>query len=167
MANQQLRQSGLNITNPRLKILLRKAGLKITGPRLKILKILEEQAALTRHLSVEDIFKILVDMKEDVGLATIYRVLTQFESVDLVTRQNFEGGHCVFELNQGSHHDHLVCIKCNHIEEFIDPIIARQQQMIANQFGFRMTDYTLTLYGICVHCHSTISKQSDADLPSS
>lgn len=128
---------------------LRELGLKVTAPRLKILKILEEQASTARHLSAEDIYEAA---NKDIGLATIYRVLTQFEAAGLVTRQNFEGDYSVFELNQGTHHDHLVCVKCGHVEEFIDEIITQQQHNIANRAGFTMTDYNLTVYGICSNC---------------
>src|SRR5205085_7231216 len=97
------------------QIELKKAGLKITGPRIKILQIL---AGSARHMSAEDIYKVLLDMGEDVGLATVYRVLTQFESAGIIIRHHFEGGHSVFELDDGKHHDHLVCVKCGRIEEF-------------------------------------------------
>lgn len=129
---------------------LKKAGLKVTGPRVKILHILETQTA--RHLSAEDIYKILLEMGDDAGLATVYRVLTQFESAGLVIRHNFEGGHSVFELDDGEHHDHLVCVKCGHVVEFVDPIIEKQQQMIADTMKFRMTDHSLNIYGICEDC---------------
>src|SRR6185312_3800878 len=121
---------------------LREVGLKVTVPRLKILKILEEQAASTRHLSAEDIYKILLAANEDIGLATVYRVLTQFEAAGLVTRQNFEGGYAVFELNQGGRHDHLVCVKCGCVEEFVDNQLVQRQQVIAQRAKFEMTDYT-------------------------
>lgn len=129
---------------------LRKAGLKVTLPRLKILKILEESN--TRHVSAEDVYRILLDSGEDVGLATVYRVLTQFESAGLVKRQNFEGGHSVFELEQGEHHDHLVCVKCGRIDEFVDKTIEERQAKIAGNAGFEMTDHSLNIYGICPAC---------------
>ncbi len=129
---------------------LKEAGLKITLPRLKVLQILEQ--AGDRHLSAEAVYKTLLDMGEDVGLATVYRVLTQFEAVGLVTRQNFEGGHSVFELDQGEHHDHLVCIKCGRVEEFFDETIEERQQLIAEKAGYEMTDHSLNIYGICADC---------------
>lgn len=129
---------------------LRKAGLKVTLPRVKILQLLENSE--TRHLSAEDVYKALIEADEDVGLATVYRVLTQFESAGLVMRHHFEGGHSVFELSTMEHHDHLVCNKCGLVEEFYDEIIERQQEMVAEKFGFEITDHSLYLYGICGTC---------------
>ena len=129
---------------------LRKAGLKVTLPRIKILEILERTAA--RHASAEDVYRILLESGDDVGLATVYRVLTQFEAAGLVTRHNFEGGHSVFELSQGEHHDHLVCVKCGRVEEFIDEIIEQRQRMIAEEANFKMTDHALNIYGLCPAC---------------
>lgn len=129
---------------------LRKAGLKVTVPRLKILEILAN--APRHHLSAEDVFRILLESGEEVGLATVYRVLTQFEAASLVTRHNFEGGHSIFELNQGTHHDHLVCIKCGRVEEFIDEVIEEHQKVIAKKAGFKITDHSLTIYGTCSAC---------------
>lgn len=129
---------------------LKNAGLKITLPRLKVLQILEQSPK--HHLSAEDVYKALLDMGEEVGLATVYRVLTQFESSGLVTRHNFEDGYSVFELCQGDHHDHLICIRCGSVEEFIDEIIEQRQQMIAHHSNFIMTNHSLTIYGICPHC---------------
>lgn len=129
---------------------LRDAGLKVTLPRVKILQILEN--ADIRHLSAEEIYKALLNSGEDVGLATVYRVLTQFEGAGLVTRHNFEGGHSVFELNQGEHHDHLVCEQCGLVEEFVDDVIETRQQDIAKAKGFRITDHSLNIYGICGKC---------------
>ncbi len=131
---------------------LKKLGLKVTGPRIKILKILEERES--HHLSAEDVYRILKEGNEDVGLATVYRVLTQFESAGLVTRHNFEGGYSVFELNEGEHHDHLVCIKCGHVEEFIDDNIEQRQREIAENAGYQMTDHSLNIYGICAKCNA-------------
>lgn len=131
---------------------LKEAGLKITLPRIKILRILE--TAEKRHLSAEEVYRILIESGDDVGLATVYRVLTQFESADLVTRHNFEGGHSVFEINQGKHHDHIVCLKCGHIEEFVDDIIETRQVSIAEQKGFKMIDHSLNIYGLCPDCQS-------------
>lgn len=129
---------------------LRNAGLKVTLPRVKILEILE--SAKNHHLSAEDVYRILLDGNEDIGLATVYRVLTQFEAAGLVTRHHFEGGHSVFELNQGDHHDHLVCVKCGRVEEFVDEVIEGRQEEIAKRSGFRMTDHCLYIYGVCPKC---------------
>ena len=129
---------------------LKNAGLKITIPRLKVLQIFEQSP--NHHLSAEDVYKALLETGEDVGLATVYRVLTQFETAGLVSRQNFEGGFSVFELNQGTHHDHLVCVKCGLIEEFVDEIIEQRQKTIAEQAQFQMTDHALNIYGICPSC---------------
>lgn len=129
---------------------LRKAGLKVTLPRVKILQLLESSE--TRHLSAEDVYKGLIEADEDVGLATVYRVLTQFEAAGLVERHHFEGGHSVFELMSVDHHDHLVCSKCGEIEEFYDEVIELQQEKIAAKFGFEITDHSLYLYGICKQC---------------
>jgi len=129
---------------------LREAGLKITVPRMRVLHILEQSKE--HHLSAEDVYKALLDTGEDVGLATVYRVLTQFEAAGLVTRHNFEGGYSVFELSQANHHDHLVCLSCGRVEEFVDEIIEQRQQLIAEQAGFKMSDHALNIYGICAPC---------------
>ena len=129
---------------------LKEAGLKITMPRLKILQILEQSA--DHHLSAEDVYRSLSNMGEDVGLATVYRVLTQFEAAGLIHRHNFEGGYSVFELSQGEHHDHLVCVKCGRVEEFVDEMIEQRQKKIAERAGFKMTDHALNIYGLCPEC---------------
>ena len=129
---------------------LKNAGLKITLPRLKVLNILEESH--DHHLSAEDVYKALHRSGEDVSLATVYRVLTQFEKAGLVSRHQFESGHAVFELSQGSHHDHLVCVQCGLVEEFIDEFIEKRQEEIAYQNHFQMTAHSLTIYGICERC---------------
>ncbi len=129
---------------------LKKAGLKVTLPRVKILEILEK--AKDHHLSAEDVYRVLLESSEDIGLATVYRVLTQFEEAGLVIRHNFEGGHSIFELDHGRHHDHLVCVKCGRVEEFVDPIIEERQQEIANKAGYAITDHSLNIYGICGIC---------------
>lgn len=126
---------------------LRKVGLKVTLPRMKILEILEKSSE--PHLSAEDIYRILLESEEEIGLATIYRVLTQFEGAGLVIRHHFEGGQAVFELERGKHHDHLICIKCGKIVEFVNPAIEEQQQKIAEQEGFKITDHSLIIYGEC------------------
>ena len=123
---------------------LRKAGLKITLPRLKILEILEKSRS--RHLSAEDIYKDLLQSGEDIGLATVYRVLTQFESAGLVTRHNFEGGHSIFELDDGDHHDHMVCVDTGEVTEFVSEEIERLQHDIAEKHGFELIDHKLVLY---------------------
>ena len=126
---------------------LRKVGLKVTLPRVKILEILEVQGEC--HLTAEDVYKALLDSGEDIGLATVYRVLTQFEAAGLVKRHNFEGGSAVFELHDGSHHDHIVCQDCGHVEEFLDETIEKRQRAIAEERGFVIEDHSLTLYGSC------------------
>jgi Fur family ferric uptake transcriptional regulator len=123
---------------------LRKAGLKITLPRLKILEILE--GAKLRHMSAEDIYKELLKSGEDIGLATVYRVLTQFEAAGLVTRHNFEGGHSVFELDDGDHHDHMVCVETGDVIEFVSEEIERLQHEIAEKYGYELLDHSLVLY---------------------
>lgn len=123
---------------------LRKAGLKVTLPRLKILEILAGDG--TRHLSAEDIYKELLETGEDIGLATVYRVLTQFESAGLVTRHNFEGGHSVFEVFEGEHHDHMVCVETGDVVEFINEEIERLQKEIAKAHNFELIDHSLVLY---------------------
>ena len=127
---------------------LRKAGLKVTRPRLKILEILESTA--TRHMSAEEIYKRLIESHEDIGLATVYRVLTQFEAAGLVSRHHFEDGMAVFELNQGAHHDHIVCMDCGHVEEFVDSSIEERQEAIADRHGFLIREHSLVLYGHCL-----------------
>lgn len=129
---------------------LRKAGLKVTLPRVKILQILESSD--NKHLSAEDVYKALIEAEEDVGLATVYRVLTQFESAGLVMRHHFEGGHSIFELTSVDHHDHIVCNNCGKVEEFFDELIEGQQEQIAKKYGFKITDHSMYLYGICQEC---------------
>ena len=123
---------------------LRKAGLKVTLPRLKILEIFE--SANLRHMSAEDIYKELIDSGEDIGLATVYRVLTQFEAAGLVTRHNFEGGHSVFELDDGEHHDHMVCVESGDVVEFFNEDIERLQREMARKHGYELLDHNLVLY---------------------
>ena len=123
---------------------LRKAGLKITLPRLKILAILENSER--RHLSAEDIYKELLDAGEEIGLATVYRVLTQFEAAGLVARHNFEGGSSVFEFDDGEHHDHMVCVETGDVIEFLNNDIERLQHEIAEEFGYEIVDHSLVLY---------------------
>ncbi|GAB5498506.1 MAG: ferric iron uptake transcriptional regulator [Pseudohongiellaceae bacterium] len=129
---------------------LRKAGLKVTLPRVKILQILDNSE--NKHMSAEDVYKALIEADEDVGLATVYRVLTQFETAGLVMRHHFEGGHSVFEIDSVDHHDHIVCNKCGKVEEFYDEVIENQQEKIARKFGFKITDHSMYLYGLCADC---------------
>ncbi len=129
---------------------LKRAGLKATLPRLRILEILE--AGSERHVSAEDVYRALLAAGESVGLATVYRVLTQFEQAGLVIRHNFDAGSAVFELAAGEHHDHLVCVRCNRVTEFVDETIERRQRRIAVENGFTMTDHSLIIYGVCTDC---------------
>jgi Fur family transcriptional regulator, ferric uptake regulator len=126
---------------------LKNAGLKSTLPRLKILGLFE--SAQERHMSAEDVYKLLLSTGDDVGLATVYRVLTQFEHAGLLVRQNFEGGKSVFELNQGKHHDHIVCLQCGHVEEFYDTTIESRQKKVAAELGFEVHDHSLQIYADC------------------
>lgn len=126
---------------------LRKVGLKATLPRLKIWDIFANEDS--RHLTAEDVYKVLLANGEDIGLATVYRVLTQFEHAGILMRHHFEGGKAVFELNQGEHHDHLVCIDCGKVVEFVDPEIERRQKEIADQYGFTVHDHAFYLYAEC------------------
>lgn len=126
---------------------LRKAGLKVTLPRIKILEILG--TATPRHMSAEDIYRRLLETHEDIGLATVYRVLTQFEAAGLVTRHHFEGATAVFELNEGEHHDHIVCVDCGRVAEFMDATIERRQREVAREAGFELSDHAMILYGRC------------------
>jgi len=129
---------------------LKNAGLKATLPRLKILNFLEESKV--RHMSAEDVYKAMLESGEEISLATVYRVLTQFEQAGLVTRHHFEGGHSVFELDQGEHHDHILCVKCGRVDEFVDSMIEERQRKIADEKGYVMTDHSLYIFGICKKC---------------
>ncbi len=126
---------------------LKNTGLKVTAPRLKVLDIFQRSAA--RHLSAEDVYKALLAEQMDIGLATVYRVLTQFEQAGILARSHFETGKAVFELNEGSHHDHLVCLDCGRVEEFFDSKIEERQRKIAEEKGFVLADHALSLYGHC------------------
>ena len=123
---------------------LKKAGLKVTLPRVKILQILE--GAGDRHMSADDVYRTLLDQGEDVGLATVYRVLTQFETAGLVQRLHFEAGTAVFELAKGDHHDHMICLETGKVIEFVDPIIEKRQREIAEEHGFDIEDHSLIIY---------------------
>lgn len=127
---------------------LRRAGLKATVPRMRILDILA--GSTNRHLNAEDIYRRLLEQHEDIGLATVYRVLTQFESAGLVTRHHFEDGMAVFELNQGEHHDHIVCLDCGRVEEFMEASIEERQRSVAERLGFALKDHSLTMFGHCI-----------------
>lgn len=129
---------------------IKEAGLKITRPRQKILDILERSER--RHLTAEDVYRELIGSGEEIGLATVYRVLTQFEGAGLVCRRHFESGQSVFELNTGDHHDHLVCVKCGKVAEFVDELIEQRQEAIAAEKGYRIEDHSLVIYGVCADC---------------
>ena len=131
---------------------LKSTGLKATLPRLKILQIF--QTTSQRHMTAEDVFRVLLNERSDIGLATVYRVLTQFEQAGILERSHFESGKAVYELNEGSHHDHLICTSCGKVEEFYDAEIERRQQMIAKDKGWIMQDHAMSLYGLCGECAS-------------
>ncbi|KJF82791.1 ferric iron uptake transcriptional regulator [Photobacterium angustum] len=128
---------------------LKQAGLKVTLPRLKILEVLQEPDC--QHISAEDLYKKLIDIGEEIGLATVYRVLNQFDDAGIVTRHHFEGGKSVFELSTQHHHDHLVCLDCGKVIEFSDDIIEDRQKQIAESFNVRLTNHSLYLYGHCMN----------------
>ena len=130
---------------------LKTMGLKATLPRLKILEIF--QAGRNRHMSAEDVYRELLGENHDIGLATVYRVLTQFEQAGILLRSNFESGKALFELNQGEHHDHLVCLQCGRVEEFVDVEIEERQKRIAQDRGFALQEHALALYGNCTKPH--------------
>jgi Fur family ferric uptake transcriptional regulator len=126
---------------------LKSSGLKATLPRIKILEVFQQAAQ--RHMTAEDVFKVLLNEGSDIGLATVYRVLMQFEQAGILSRNHFEAGKAVFELNEGKHHDHLVCLNCGRVEEFYDPEIERRQQEIASDRGYKLQDHALALYVEC------------------
>ena len=126
---------------------LKSSGLKATLPRIKILEVFQRTAQ--RHMTAEDVFKVLLKEDADVGLATVYRVLMQFEQAGILSRNHFEAGKAVFELNEGKHHDHLVCVDCGRVEEFFDPEIERRQQAVATARGYELQDHALALYAVC------------------
>ena len=127
---------------------LKSTGLKATLPRLKILEVF--QTSKQRHMTAEDVFRVLLEERSDIGLATVYRVLMQFEQAGLLVRSNFESGKAVYELDEGKHHDHLVCLDCGRVEEFFDPEIEQRQQAIAKARGFELQEHALSLYANCV-----------------
>lgn len=126
---------------------LKSSGLKATLPRLKVLEVF--QSGERRHMSAEDVYRILINEGGDIGLATVYRVLMQFEQAGLLRRSNFESGRSVFELDEGHHHDHLVCLTCGRVEEFYDAEIEQRQRLVAQEHGFTLQDHSLALYAVC------------------
>ena len=126
---------------------LREAGLKTTQPRLKVLDVLETSPI--HHMTAEDVYKRLLETEQEIGLATVYRILTQFEAAGLVIRHNFEGGRALYELDNGAHHDHMVCVECGKVFEFFDRTIEQRQRNVAAKAGFSMEDHSLSLYGVC------------------
>ncbi len=142
---------------------LKTIGLKATLPRLKILEIFQTSAQRQqRHLSAEDVYKILLSEHLDIGLATVYRVLTQFEQAGLLARNHFDNGKAVFELNQGTHHDHLVCMTCGRVEEFYDAEIEKRQQRIAKERGFALQEHALSMYGVCTRADCEYRRAAEA-----
>ena len=136
---------------------LKSTGLKATLPRLKILEIF--QTSTVRHHTAEDVFRVLMLEHSDIGLATVYRVLTQFEQAGLLIRSNFESGKAIYELDEGQHHDHFVCTACGKVEEFFDPEIEKRQQIIAKAKGWVVQDHSMALYGQCAACASAVNKR--------
>ncbi len=126
---------------------LKSSGLKATLPRIKILELFQQSTQ--RHLTAEDVYKLLLNEGSDIGLATVYRVLMQFEQAGILARNHFEAGKAVFELNEGKHHDHLVCVSCGRVEEFFDAEIEKRQQQIAAERGYKLHDHALSLYVVC------------------
>lgn len=137
---------------------LKSTGLKATLPRLKILEIFQHGGQ--RHMTAEDVYRVLLDERSDIGLATVYRVLMQFEQAGILIRSNFESGKAIYEINEGQHHDHFVCTSCGKVEEFYDPDIEQRQQAIAKAKGWRVQDHSLALYGQCASC---AQKQTQTD----
>ena len=131
---------------------LKDSGLKVTGPRLKILDLFEAHAE--EHLSAEDVYRILLEQGVEIGVATIYRVLTQFEQAGILQRHHFETGKAVYELDKGDHHDHIVCVKCGSVHEFHNPEIEALQDRIAEENGSRIVDHALYMYGVCADCQA-------------
>jgi Fur family transcriptional regulator, ferric uptake regulator len=129
---------------------IRSAGLKVTHPRMRILELLENSSKA--HLSAEEVYRMLIESDEEIGLATVYRVLTQFEQSGILQRHNFETGHSVFELDRGEHHDHLLCVSCGMVEEFHDEQIEKLQHEVAERYDFKTIDHSLTIYGNCKEC---------------
>lgn len=134
---------------------LKSTGLKATLPRLTILEIFQNNK--NQHLAAEDVFRILIEKKSDIGLATVYRVLAQFEQAGLLRRSNFEAGKSVYELDEGKHHDHMVCLNCGKVEEFVDEIMEQHQLKIAKKHGFLLEEHTVAMYGVCQDCQSKLN----------
>jgi Fur family ferric uptake transcriptional regulator len=135
---------------------LKSTGLKATLPRLKILEIF--QKGELRHMTAEDVFRVLLMERSDIGLATVYRVLTQFEQAGILSRSHFESGKAVYELNEGRHHDHFVCTSCGKVEEFFDAEIEKRQAMVAKSMGWTVQDHAMSLYGLCADCSAKAQK---------
>lgn len=151
----------MNETSRNQSTELKTLGLKATGPRMKILELFQrisEQGegvqgeGVVRHLSAEDVYRMLVEEKSDIGLATVYRVLTQFETAGILVRHHFDSGRATYELAEGQHHDHIVCLRCGRVEEFVDVDIERMQKNVAKKYGYELCDHSLILYGICEAC---------------
>jgi Fur family ferric uptake transcriptional regulator len=135
---------------------LKDAGLKVTLPRIKVLEVF--RTAKSRHLSAEDVYHRLAAQQADIGLATVYRVLTQLEEASMLARNSFNGGKAVYELNEGKHHDHLICLDCGRTEEFNDPTIEKRQKAVAESLGYALRDHQLALYGYCPDCATKRAK---------
>ena len=129
---------------------LKSTGLKATLPRLKILDVFQKGAL--RHMTAEDVYRVLLEDRSDIGLATVYRVLTQFEQAGILSRSHFESGKAVYEINEGHHHDHLICTSCGRVEEFYDAEIEKRQQIVAKAKGWAMQDHAMSIYGLCANC---------------
>lgn len=135
---------------------LRNSGLKATLPRIKVLDVLRHSE--TRHMTVEDIYRRLGDQGADIGLATVYRVVAQLEAAGILARHSFDAGRAVYELDHGRHHDHLICVACGRVEEFNDPTIEARQQVVAAEKGFALAEHRLTLYGRCAACRTDLAR---------
>lgn len=132
---------------------LKNSGLKVTLPRLKVLELFQNSALQgSRHLSADDVYRVLMNEEMDIGLATVYRVLTQFEQAGILVRRNFESGKALYELNEGEPHDHLLCLDCGKVEEFSDAQIEVRQREIAAQYGYELIERAMSLYGLCADC---------------
>lgn len=139
---------------------LKSSGLKVTLPRLKILELFQNSVASgQRHMSADDVYRVLLSENMDIGLATVYRVLTQFEQAGLLVRRNFESGKALYELNEGEPHDHLLCLNCGKVEEFTDPQIYQRQSEIAQQYGYTLHERAMSLYGLCADCQTKANKR--------
>ena len=139
---------------------LKSSGLKVTLPRLKILELFQNSVASgERHLSADDVYRVLLNENMDIGLATVYRVLTQFEQAGLLVRRNFESGKALYELNEGEPHDHLLCLSCGKVEEFTDPQIYDRQSEIAEKYGYVLHERAMSLYGLCAECQTKVKRR--------